>query len=126
MPCDQAGWVSFGALGNKLRELDSGFEIRFGRKRLSEWLHGLNDQVEINAQMVRLVDPKISERIALLRKACIQVQRPNGLAHIGQIGQILRKLDAGFESHFGKRRLSEWLDDYPYIFKRDENYVVLS
>lgn len=126
MPCDNEGWVHCGPLGTKLRELDSGFEDRFGNKRLSEWLHDLIGQVEINAQMVRLADPEIPKRIALLREAFIQVQRPDSLAHIGQIGQILRILDVGFESHFGKRRLSEWLDDYPYIFKRYENYVALS
>jgi len=125
MPCDKDGWVHRGPLGNKLRDLDSGFEDRFGNKKLSEWLRDLSGQVEINAHMVRLADPEIPKRIALLREAVIQVQRPDSLAHIGQIGQILRTLDAGFESHFGKRRLSEWLDDYPYIFKRDENYVAL-
>ncbi len=64
--------------------------------------------------------------LAFLRKAYIQIQRPNGMAHIGQLGQILRKLDPGFESHFGKRKLSKWLDDYPTIFKRDDNYVTLA
>jgi hypothetical protein len=116
-----------GPLGKKLREreLDSGFEARFGGKKLSEWLSDLSDLVEINAQMVRIADSEIPERIILLREAYLQVRRSNGMAHIGQIGQILRKLDAGFESHFGKKKLSEWLDEYPYIFKRHENYVAL-
>lgn len=126
MPCDKEGWVHCGPLGTKLRELDSGFEDRFGDKKLSKWLHDLTDQVEINAQRVRIADPEIPKRIALLREAFGQVQRPDSLAHIGQIGQILRTLDAGFESHFGKRKLSEWLDEYPYIFKRYKDYVTLS
>ena len=125
MPDDQDGWVHCGPLGTKLRELDPGFEARFGGKKLSEWLSDLSDLVEINAQMVRIADPEIPERIALLREACLQVQRSNGMAHIGQIGQILRNSDVGFESHFGKKKLSEWLDEYPHIFKRYENYVAL-
>lgn len=65
------------------------------------------------------------ERIALLREAFIQAQRTDSLAHIAQIGQVLRRLDSRFESRFGKKKLSEWFEEYPHIFKRHENYISL-
>lgn len=53
--CDKEGWVHCGQLGTKLRELDSGFENRFGSKKLSEWLRDLSGQLDINGQMVRVI-----------------------------------------------------------------------
>lgn len=124
IPCDKDGWVHFGPLGTKLRELDSDFENRFGSKKLSEWISDLRDDFEIHEQLVR--DRETTERIALMRAACIQVQHTDGRAHISQIGQVLRKVDSRFKSLFGKKKLSEWLDAYPHIFKRCENYVSLA
>ncbi len=119
-------WVNLGSLGTKLRKIDKEFENQFGHKKLSEWLSELSDKFEIKGQVVRVTDPEFSERLALLRNACIRAQRPDGLAEIGHIGQILRKLDSRFESHFAKKKLSKWLGEYPHIFKRHENYVLLS
>lgn len=49
---DEDGWVNCGSLGKKLRELDCGFEKRFGCKKLSKWLKDLGSQLE-RGQMVR-------------------------------------------------------------------------
>lgn len=125
MPRDEEGWMHCGALGNKLRELDSEFENRFGSKKLSEWLTGLSDQIEVKGQMIRVIDPEKPEPVALLRKACVQVQSADGKAHIGQIEQALRKLDPKFNSHFGAKKLSAWFKEYPHIFKQHDNYVSL-
>ena len=124
--CDQDGWVKLTLVGTRLHELDKRFKTRFSDKKLSEWLSELSDKFEINGQMVRVIDPEFFVRLALLRNACIQAQRPDGLAEIGHIGHILRKLDSRFESHFAKKKLSKWLGEYPHIFKRHENYVLLS
>jgi uncharacterized protein (TIGR00288 family) len=58
IPCDREGQVNFGPLGNKLRELDLGFENRFGGKKLSEWLSDLSSYLDISGQMVRVIDPE--------------------------------------------------------------------
>ncbi|MBZ0281118.1 MAG: NYN domain-containing protein [Anaerolineae bacterium] len=52
-PCGKEGWVHCGLVGKKLRELDSGFENRFGGKKLSKWLSDLGGQLDIRGQMVR-------------------------------------------------------------------------
>jgi hypothetical protein len=124
--CDKKGWVKLSLLGTKLHELDKGFKNRLGHKKLSAWLSDLSSQVEIKGQMVRVMDPEFFERVTLLREAYTQAQRTDGRAEIGHIGQILRKLDSRFESHFGKKKLSEWLEGYPHVFKRHENYVSLT
>lgn len=126
IPCDKEGWIHCGPLGTKLRELDPGFKAHFSGKKLSAWLSELGGQVEIKGQLVRLVDPEDSERIALLREAHIKAQRIDGLAHIGQIGEVLRKLDAKFDIHFGKKKLSEWFKEYSHLFQRYEDYISLS
>ena len=58
IPCDKEGWIDFGALGKKLRKLYSGFENRFGGKKLSEWLSDLSSHLDVNGQMVRVIDPE--------------------------------------------------------------------
>ncbi len=127
VPHDPEGWVNCGQLGKKLRELDPDFNERFGSRKLSEWLTDLSGQLDRNGQLIRrVIDPESLQRVSLLRAACLQVKRADGLAHIGQIGQILRKLDSGFESHFGGKKLSEWFKQYPDIFTQHENYISLS
>ncbi|MCB9460986.1 MAG: NYN domain-containing protein [Anaerolineaceae bacterium] len=59
---------------------------------------------------------------SLLQEAYLQVKQPDGRAHLGQLGQVLRKLDPKYEHHFGKK-LSKWIDNNPHIFKRHNNYV---
>jgi uncharacterized protein (TIGR00288 family) len=121
-PSKHEGWVPYTALGEKLRELDPELETRFGRKKLSARLREFSDQLDINGHMVRVrvIDAETIEPVTLLRQACIQAQRADGKAHIGQIGEMLRKLDSQFESRFGQKKLSKWLQEYPHIFKQHE------
>lgn len=124
---DQAGWVSFDELSRKLRELDSNFKIHFGHKRLSTWVNELSDQLEVQGQKVRKImprtEPDVFDRLVLLREAYLQSKLDDGRANIGQIGNVLRKLDNQFESHFGGKKLVDWLKEYPDTFVQDKDHV---
>lgn len=89
-----------------------------------EQLEKLLIRFEQTQKMSWTIQLETAERIDLLLEAYTQVKRTDGLAHIGQIGQILRKLDSSFESHFSQKKLSEWLDEYSHIFKRNGNYIL--
>lgn len=121
------GWVHYGDLGKKLRERSPNFESRFGKYKLSELLRNLNEDFESHEQMIRRIDRyPDSTRINLMLDAYFQTRRPDGLAHLGQFGQALRELDPNFESRFSSKKLSEWLEAYPHVFKTHENYVCLA
>lgn len=119
------GWVGFGPLGTKLRELEPEFEIKFGSKKLSEWLRNLGEYFEIRDQMVRKVDRETTKRIVLIYEAYLQARRSDGLAHRAIIGQMLRKLDTNYENRFQGKKLSEWLEAYSHIFKTHQDYISL-
>lgn len=50
---DKEGWVSLTPLGKKLRELDPEFDNRFGGRKLSTWVRGLDGLFDIKGQMIR-------------------------------------------------------------------------
>jgi hypothetical protein len=119
-------WVSYSQLDAKLRELDPDFETRFGKYELSEWLKNFDQEFESCEQMIRRIDthPEMT-RFGYLFKAYKQTRQSDGRAHQGQIGKALRELDPIYESRFGSKKLSEWLEAYPHVFKFSENYVWL-
>ncbi|MCA9908362.1 MAG: OST-HTH/LOTUS domain-containing protein, partial [Anaerolineae bacterium] len=100
----------------------------FGSYRLSTWLRSLDQHFESDGERVRRIDPAPDQtRLALLNKAYDQTQGPNGLAHLGQLGNTLRALDPDYKRHFGGKKLSAWLEEYPHTFKiHDDHYVSLA
>ncbi len=81
---------------------------------------------ESREEMVRRIDthPEMT-RLGLLLDAHSQTRQSDGRAHQGQLGKALRELDPIYESRFGSKKLSEWLEAYPHVFKSYENYVWL-
>ena len=119
-------WVSYSQIGAKLHEIVPDFEHKFGSHKLSEWLRCFEKDFETHEQMIRRIDPNPEEtRLSLMFKAYQQTQQ-DGRAHRGQFGKALRELDPNYESRFGGKKLSEWLDAYPDVFKTLEDYVYLA
>jgi len=50
------GWVHYGLLGKKLRQLEPNFQSRFGGKKLSTWLKSLAQCFESREQFVRRIN----------------------------------------------------------------------
>jgi hypothetical protein len=54
-----------------------------------------------------------------------QLPQKNGGVNYGHLVNKLREIDPNFESRFGSKKLSKWLQAYPHIFKIQQNYVSL-
>ena len=118
-------WVSYTQIDSKLHEIVSDYESKYGRYELSEWLTNFYNYFECNEQMIRKIDqsPEMT-RLSLMYDAYNRTQR-DGRSYQGEFGKALRELDPNYESRFGSKKLSEWLEDYADRFKTLENYVYL-
>ncbi len=118
-------WVLYSQLGEKLREVVRDFESQFGQYKLSEWVRSLDQYFESDGDMVRRIDPAPEQtRLELLNEAYEETRGPNGLAHLGKLGNKLRALDHDYERHFDGKKLTAWLEEYPQIFKLHDEYYV--
>lgn len=118
-------WVLYSELGAKLREVVPDFDSQFGQYKLSEWVRSLDQYFESDGDMVRRIDPAPEQtRLNLLYKAYEQTRGPDGLAHLGQLGNALHALDPDYERHFGGKKLSTWIETYPQIFKLHGHHYV--
>lgn len=117
--------IQLSQLGNTMRLFEPRFESRFGDRKLSEWLADCDEQITICDSKMSISHSGLYERAILLIKAYQQTCISNGRSHIGQMGQLLRQIDSRFTLLFAGKRLSEWLEMYPYIFSRQGNYVQL-
>ena len=118
-------WVSHSQIDQKLHEL-ADYERKFGKHKLSKWLKTVQKEFENVEQKIRIIDPNPENtRLHLIFDAYLQARQPDGLAHIGQLGQALRALDPDYASHFGTKKLSTWLKAYPDKFKTQQDYVGL-
>lgn len=122
---DAWAWVSYDQLGQKLRELVPDYKSKFGKHKLSEWISSLDEYFESRDQMVRRINPDPDNRYSLMIKAYIQTSElEKGLAHLGALGKKLRELDPDYERRFGSKKLSEWIEDYPDMFRIRDDYVI--
>lgn len=119
-------WVSYSQLGKKLHEITKpDYQSRFGNYTLSEWLKNYQRHYESQDQMVRKIDPNPeSTRHNLLIRAYLRTKRPDNLSSLGELGKVLRELARDFDEQFGGKKLSEWIEDYPYVFQLRGNYVI--
>lgn len=67
--------------------------------------------------------PETLNHLTLLCTAYSQAQRPDGLAHMSQVGQALWKLDSISGCCLKNKKLSRCLGEYPLIFKRCGDYI---
>lgn len=122
---DDWAWVSFSQLGSKLHELSPDYKSQFGKYPLSEWLKNFSDNYETRDQQVRKIDPNPEHtRWSLLVGAYLETKRPDGLASLSELGNALRELARDYESQFGNRKLSAWIEDYPDTFEIRGNSVI--
>lgn len=121
-------WIDVRQLGTKLREVVPDYKNRFGKYQLSEWLEHFNKDFERRDFAIRCTNADVETlRLAILLYAYDQTRGPDGLAHLGKLGNALRALDRDYERHFGDKKLSAWLEEYPHNFKiHDDQYVGLA
>ncbi|MCQ3932682.1 MAG: hypothetical protein DPW16_19710 [Chloroflexi bacterium] len=119
----QANWITLSELGIKLHEFDPNYEKRFGKYQLLQWLHNFDWYLEIGGQRIRR-NPKYV-RSFLLVMAYWETKRRFDSVPLTEFGKVLRELNSDYKSHFGNRKLSAWLKDYPDIFKISEGSVTL-
>lgn len=119
----QADWITLSELGIKLHEFDSNYEKRFGKYQLLQWLHNFDWYLEIDGQRIRRNRKYI--RSFLLVMAYWETKKRFDSVSLTQFGKVLRELNRDYESHFGNKKLSTWLKDYPDIFKISEGSVTI-
>lgn len=118
-------WVSRSQLGQKLREVYPNYDKRFGKFQFSTWLKQFTEYYEMQAQMVRRLDPSPEEtRKRLIAEAYNEV-RQDGRAKLSQVGSALRRLARDYDEQFGNKQLSKWVREYPEIFKIEGHYVII-
>jgi len=118
-------WISYGHLGKTLHNMEiPDYDNQFGKPKLSVWMQHFESEFEIRDQMVRRIDLRPeATRSSLMEIAYFRIQQ-DGRVNLSRFGEALRELDPYYANRFGRKKLSEWITDYPELFIIHENYAI--
>jgi hypothetical protein len=125
-------WVSYTELEEKFPEVAKPYEYEtiFKKYELAQLISYCSDDFEINQQRIRKIDHDPEQtRLSWLKNAYGEIKSSEADLNfrnpvsIGKLGKKLREIDRYYKNHFGSKKLTYWLRQYPE-FKIDENNVL--